>query len=291
MATNTIQYIATCLTKGIAKSEIAKRLGISRPTLYAKIKKTPELEKIQYRNVLKREKTREKEEKDFYAKHKRKPGETSNILWTRQKRLFQFKRRNANLAGIPFSVTLKDLVFPEKCPILGITINYFSPKLSMESASFDRYLPTKGYVPGNVRIISFRANLLKSNCTDYKELRKIRNYAESNKIPRKSVQLTPTQEDRIRKMLRQAKSKSKMLGLPFDLTFEDLVFPKRCPALGIILNYETGSAGEEALASLDRHNPSKGYVWDNVRIISFKANRIKNNGTAQELYCVEQSLR
>jgi hypothetical protein len=34
--------------------------------------------------------------------------------------------------------------------------------------------------------------------------------------------------------------------------------------------------------SLDKINPELGYVPGNVAIISYRANRIKNNGTAEE---------
>jgi hypothetical protein len=68
---------------------------------------------------------------------------------------------------------------------------------------------------------------------------------------------------------------------PWTIRFEDLEFPLRCPILGIKLDYR-GIATKENSPSFDRINPKKGYVKGNVVICSWRANRIKNNGTATE---------
>ena len=53
---------------------------------------------------------------------------------------------------------------PAFCPILGIPINYEVYGLEC-SASLDRIDSGLGYVDGNVRWVSTRANRLKSNAT------------------------------------------------------------------------------------------------------------------------------
>lgn len=62
-----------------------------------------------------------------------------------------------------WSLTLAD--FPEgiplKCPVLGIVLDP-PGSATPQSPSFDRLDSTKGYIPGNVRIISHRANQIKS---------------------------------------------------------------------------------------------------------------------------------
>lgn len=68
--------------------------------------------------------------------------------------------------GIPFAITLADLKLPAKCPILGIPLIPRAGKGSgpwAHSPSLDRVVPALGYTPGNVWIISSRANTLKSN--------------------------------------------------------------------------------------------------------------------------------
>lgn len=69
-------------------------------------------------------------------------------------------------------------------------------------------------------------------------------------------------------------------GVPFCITVDDIVIPKRCPALGFRL---VGSGFDNNAPSLDRLVPKLGYVPGNVRVISFRANRIKNNATPVEL--------
>lgn len=57
------------------------------------------------------------------------------------------------------------------CPVLGIRLNYdryVAEKKSgplPDSPSFDRVDPTKGYVKGNVIVVSLQANRIKSNAT------------------------------------------------------------------------------------------------------------------------------
>lgn len=67
--------------------------------------------------------------------------------------------------GVPFTITYADFDIPAACPVLGIAIKRGVGRVSDNSPSLDRIEPAKGYVPGNVEVISFRANTLKSNGT------------------------------------------------------------------------------------------------------------------------------
>ena len=51
------------------------------------------------------------------------------------------------------------------CPLLGIELTYapFTGPTPQNYASLDKIDPTKGYAPGNVQILSFRANSLKAD--------------------------------------------------------------------------------------------------------------------------------
>ena len=57
--------------------------------------------------------------------------------------------------------------------------------------------------------------------------------------------------------------------------------PKRCPILGIELSFSLppNSAG---LPTVDRIDSSRPYEIGNIAIISWRANIIKNMGTAEE---------
>jgi hypothetical protein len=67
----------------------------------------------------------------------------------------------------------------------------------------------------------------------------------------------------------------------WTVEFGDLEFPTHCPFLGIELDYFAERAQENSV-SFDRVNSSKGYVKGNVIVCSWRANRIKNDGTAEE---------
>lgn len=85
-------------------------------------------------------------------------------------------------------------------------------------------------------------------------------------------------------LLRVTKSRAKKKSIPFDLEPEDIEYPETCPYLGIILKHHLGEGcgPKDDSPSLDRIDPSKGYVKGNVEVISHRANMIKNCGTAEE---------
>jgi len=96
--------------------------------------------------------------------------------------LYQFRqRRNSAIKnGIPFTIEYEELAQPEFCPVLGIKLNYgwggtAGHLRDPAKATIDKVIPELGYVPGNVFIISWRANKLKSNMT-LDELEKIVKY-------------------------------------------------------------------------------------------------------------------
>ncbi len=71
-------------------------------------------------------------------------------------------------------------------------------------------------------------------------------------------------------------------GVEFDLRFCDLVWPDICPILGIPIDYICGGQTDNSI-SFDRINPSLGYTKENTILVSFRANRIKNDATIEEL--------
>jgi hypothetical protein len=81
--------------------------------------------------------------------------------------LLRDARHRAKKQGIPFSITPADVNIPDKCPILGIPLIPKPPNGRpgpwIYSPSLDKIVPELGYVPGNIQILSARANTLKSN--------------------------------------------------------------------------------------------------------------------------------
>lgn len=83
-------------------------------------------------------------------------------------------RSRAKKSGIKFSITEKDFVPVTHCPLLGIRLNFSIRKrgTSNNSPTIDRITPKLGYVPGNVWVISGKANRIKNDAS-FKEFRTI----------------------------------------------------------------------------------------------------------------------
>ena len=79
----------------------------------------------------------------------------AEYLWTRA-----FKRAKAN--GREFTIKVSDVVIPEFCPYFGLKLEFATDLQAPNSPSLDRIDNSKGYVPGNVEVISVKANRLKS---------------------------------------------------------------------------------------------------------------------------------
>jgi hypothetical protein len=81
----------------------------------------------------------------------------------------------------------------------------------------------------------------------------------------------------------RCKCRAASLGLAFDIEPSDLVLPEYCPYLGTPITVEHGKGNLPTAASVDRVDPTKGYVKGNVQIISRKANQMKQNASKEEL--------
>jgi hypothetical protein len=81
------------------------------------------------------------------------------------------------------------------------------------------------------------------------------------------------------------RNSAKKRNIEFNITvadLDDLTFPITCPIFGMPLVFNRGNV-EDNSYSIDRIDSSKGYIRDNLVVISQKANRIKTNATIEEL--------
>jgi hypothetical protein len=78
-----------------------------------------------------------------------------------------------------------------------------------------------------------------------------------------------------------AKQRAYDKKLPFTITVEDVVIPAVCPIFNVPLHMCGRPRGINS-PSLDRLDPKLGYIPENIAVISFRANTIKNNGTPGE---------
>lgn len=99
-----------------------------------------------------------------------------------KKTLCSRARKRGRDKGIEATIRPDDLIWPSHCPVLNIKLDYPSQGskrtgLTVQAnwPSLDRWDSTKGYVPGNVFVISYRANTLK-NAATYEEILKVAKY-------------------------------------------------------------------------------------------------------------------
>lgn len=81
---------------------------------------------------------------------------------------------------LDFNLAITDIPKPTHCPILGVELDWTQGNkvLCATSPSLDRIDNTKGYILGNIQVISFRANTIKNNAT-IEEIRMLLNYLEN----------------------------------------------------------------------------------------------------------------
>lgn len=90
-----------------------------------------------------------------------------------------------------------------------------------------------------------------------------------------------------------AKERAAKAGLPFELDkdYVSAIIPDVCPVFGTPFLFIGGKRLRPDSPTIDRLEPSKGYVRGNIAVISAKANAIKSNATADEIQRVAEWLR
>lgn len=103
-----------------------------------------------------------------------------------------------------------------------------------------------------------------------------------------------TKRGHIATLLSRARRRARDQRLGFDLDIEYLLsLPSDiCPVFGIALAWCNNSKiREDNSPSLDKIDPAKGYIRGNVAWLSWRANRIKNDGSALDHEKIFQWLR
>lgn len=90
-----------------------------------------------------------------------------------------------------------------------------------------------------------------------------------------------------RRMYDASKSRARKYGIPHTITVEDIFIPEVCPVLGVPIILEKRSP---YAPSLDQINPRGGYTIENIRVISTRANILKNNMTVEEARMIYEDL-
>lgn len=98
--------------------------------------------------------------------------------WSPRTKMLYAAKARAKKDNLPFDLILDDIVIPDTCPILGLLLTKNSNKCQPNSPSLDKIEPLKGYVKGNIQVISHKANTMKSNAS-IEEIEKLLNYLKS----------------------------------------------------------------------------------------------------------------
>lgn len=80
-----------------------------------------------------------------------------------KRKVFLNIKRRAKLLNIEFSITENDIIVPKICPYLGIELTYDGDRNT--SPSVDKIDNSKGYVKGNIQVISTLANMMKRDAS------------------------------------------------------------------------------------------------------------------------------
>lgn len=95
-----------------------------------------------------------KEKKRIYDKERR----SKNV----QNTLYTTARARAKNSNLEFNLDIEDVIIPEYCPLREVKLD---KENKHNAPSLDRIDNTKGYIKGNVRVISRLANLEKRDLT------------------------------------------------------------------------------------------------------------------------------
>jgi hypothetical protein len=98
-----------------------------------------------------------------------------------ESKMFRRAKSRSKFYGIEFNITKEDIMIPETCPILNIPLVYHSGSSGgkMNSPALDRIDNSKGYIKGNVVVISHLANMMKS-CANKEQLKSFAKWVNEN---------------------------------------------------------------------------------------------------------------
>lgn len=122
-----------------------------------------------------------KEESDFGKDASRRDGLCAHCRACRTVRSMHYQSRlrseqplalhliaakgRAKKEGVPFDITPSDIEKPKRCPVFGMVLQYDGTGRGYgakeDAASLDRIYPKRGYVKGNVVVVSWKANRAK----------------------------------------------------------------------------------------------------------------------------------
>jgi len=96
-------------------------------------------------------------------------------------------------------------------------------------------------------------------------------------------------EHYIKLMVTRARERSRLNNIECDLDESDIILPELCPLLQVPFVYGNGN-NKWYTYSLDRIDTTKGYTKDNVQVITYLANTMKNKASKSELITFAKNI-
>jgi len=194
------------------------------------------------------------------------------LLWYRIK-------TKCHYYNIPFNLEVDDIIIPELCEITSKPL--LTELYNNQDPQYYTLLPidfTKGFIKNNVKVVSVEG---------FSKFNQSRDnfdggfyYDTSHYSPNENV----------KSILNRARKNAQKSKIEFNLETEDIYLPTHCKYLGVELSYNKIDGSKENYFSIDRIDSSKGYIKDNVQIISRLANTMKNNATHEQLITFSKNI-
>lgn len=78
-----------------------------------------------------------------------------------QYRMWAGAKGRASKSGLEFNIDKEDIIIPDICPVLKTPFE----RNTYYTMSLDRIDSSKGYIKGNVQVLSFKANVMKNSAS------------------------------------------------------------------------------------------------------------------------------
>lgn len=227
--------------------------------------------------------------------------------------LFAAAKKRSREFNMECSITEQDVKLlldtTDECPLRKVKFERGENKRAVDnSISLDRIDSTKGYTKDNIQLLSYKANVVK-NDVDFNTFKLIvenlRSYVpiehatdnDTRKIILRDrdeyIKISNREKDKIKLrnietcLSGNAKKRAKKKNLEFSINTNYIksIFPldNICPILKKKFVFGENFVMDDFSATIDRIDNNKGYVKGNIRIISAKANSVKNSLSIDEL--------
>jgi hypothetical protein len=217
--------------------------------------------------------------KEYYFNGGRREYELENKIMLRTRYIRRIichnAKKRAKHINVDFNLTKQDIIIPEFCPVFGIKLEVSSDYQGPGSPTLDRINNDLGYTKENVIIVSWKANTLKRDASLI-EMKLL--YENFNAV---CDETNPNLDYYRAHILKRSRKRAREKKLEFNLKKNNIYIPTFCPILGIKLEPSKEQFAHSS-PSIDRIDNNLGYVVNNIRIISNRANILKKHATFEE---------